>query len=123
MVLLFAVIPSLVTGCALATKAPPVAYAGPDVTVRVGEKVTLDASQSADLDGGPIVYYQWKITVAPKGRDDQIGRVIQEGADAMIWTTPQAAEEQDVGEWVIEVKVTDDEGQSATDDITLTVEH
>ncbi len=33
-----------VTGCALATKAPPVADAGPDLTVRIGEKVTYDES-------------------------------------------------------------------------------
>lgn len=118
---LLVVLTMLVTGCALATKAPPVAHAGPDVRVRIGEKVTYDASQSRDLDGGEIVYYQWKITGTPEGREDQNGLVIREGADAAVWTAAQPVAEEDLGEWVVEVKVTDDEGQSATDDMILKI--
>jgi hypothetical protein len=112
---------ALVTGCALATKAPPRAYAGPDMTVRVGERATYDGSQSVDLDGGQVVYYKWYIMGAPEGREDQIGVVIREGEDAAIWTTTTPMGEEDLGEWVIELRVTDDEGQSATDDLLLTV--
>lgn len=112
---------ALVTGCALATKAPPRAYAGPDMTVRLGDTVTYDGSQSVDLDGGQIVYYKWYIMGAPEGREDQIGAVIQEGEAVAIWTTTTPMGEEDLGEWVIELKVTDDEGQSATDDLLLTV--
>jgi hypothetical protein len=108
-------------GCALATKAPPVANAGPDMTARVGERVSYDGSQSVDLDGGEIVYYQWKVTAAPEGREEETGRVLREGEDAAVWTTESALANEDVGEWVIELRVTDDEGQSATDEMMLTV--
>lgn len=119
--LLLMILAVLLTGCALATKAPPVANAGPDVRVSMGERTSYDGSGSLDLDGGKIVYYHWRITAAPEGREDEIGRVIREGEDAATWTTDSRAGEQDLGEWVIELKVTDDEGQSATDDMTLTV--
>ena len=109
------------TGCDLATKAPPRAYAGPDAFASVGQTMSFDGSESVDLDGGEIVYYQWKVTAAPEGREGEIGRVLREGADAAVWTTESAFANEDVGEWVIELRVTDDEGQSATDEMMLTV--
>ena len=109
------------SGCALATKAPPVANAGPDIVVRVGEVVSFDGSLSIDLDGGQIVYYHWRTTAAPEGRETEVDRVLQEGEDAAVWTTVSPIGEEDLGEWVIELTVTDDEGQSATDDMKLTV--
>jgi hypothetical protein len=115
------VLGAMLTGCALATKAPPVANAGPDITAHVGETVSYDGSSSVDLDGGEIAYYQWKVTAAPEGREEEIGRVLREGEDAAAWTTESALANEDVGEWVIELKVTDDEGQSATDEMMLTV--
>jgi hypothetical protein len=108
------------SGCALATKAPPRAYAGPDITVHLGETVSFDGSQSVDLDGGRIVYYQWRVAAAPEGREDEVGRVLHEGEDAAS-TTDTPMQEEDLGQWIIELKVTDEEGQSATDDLTLTV--
>lgn len=109
------------TGCALATKAPPIANAGQDVTVRVGDKVTWDGSRSYDPDGGEIVYYQWRITATPEGREPEIGTVLREGPDAAIWSTARFSAPEDVGRWVIELQVTDEESRSATDDMTLTV--
>jgi hypothetical protein len=110
-----------VSGCALATKAPPRAHAGPDITARVGERVSYDGSLSVDLDGGKIVYYHWRVASAPEGREEETDRVLHEGEDAAVWSTDTPLTEQDMGEWVIELKVTDDEGQSATDDLALTV--
>jgi len=118
---MMAIVVLTLTGCALATKAPPRAYAGPDISVRVGETVSFDGSESVDLDGGKIVLYQWKVTAAPEGREAEIGRVLREGADAAVWTTESSLTDEDVGEWVIELKATDDEGQSATDDLVMTV--
>jgi len=115
------ILAAILTGCALITKAPPVANAGPDVTVRIGERVSYDGSQSVDLDGGKIVYYKWYVTVAPEEQEDQVGQVLREGPDAATWTSDRPVAEQDLGEWVIELWVTDDEGQSATDDLTLKV--
>ena len=118
---LLMVVAAVLTGCALATKAPPVANAGPDVTVHVGETVSLDGSSSIDLDGGPIVYYHWSIRAAPEGRQDEVGRVLQEGQDAAVCTTDLAMNEDNLGQWTVELRVTDDEGQSATDEMMLTV--
>jgi len=117
---LLMVLAAVLTGCALATKAPPVANAGPDVTVHVGETVSLDGSSSIDLDGGPIVYYHWSIRAAPEGRQDEVGRVLQEG-DVAVYTTDLAMNEDNLGQCTIELRVTDDEGQSATDEMMLTV--
>jgi hypothetical protein len=107
-------------GCALATKAPPVANAGRDIIVHVGQEVTFDGSSSVDLDGGEIVYYQWKVTAAPEEREEETDRVLQE-ADVSVYTTDLAMNEDNVGQWTIELRVTDDEGQSATDEMKLTV--
>jgi len=115
------VLGATLAGCALATKAPPVANAGPDIIVHVGETVSFDGSLSVDLDGGKIAYYHWSIGASPEGLQDEVGRVLQEGQDAAVWTTESALANEDVGEWVIELKATDDEGQSATDEMMLTV--
>ncbi len=108
-------------GCALATKAPPVANAGPDITVRVGQTASFDGSSSVDLDGGKIVYYHWSIRAAPEERQDEVGRVLQEGEGAAVCTADLAMNEVNLGQWTIELRVTDDEGQSATDEMMLTV--
>ena len=108
-------------GCGIATKAPPVANAGPDAVVRIGETVSFDGSSSVDLDGGRIVYYHWRVTAAPEGRETEVDCVLKEGEDAAIWTTDWIASDEDVGEWMIELTVTDDEGRSATDDMKLTI--
>ena len=108
------------TGCALATKAPPVADAGPDIIVHLGETVSFDGSLSVDLDGGKIVYYHWSIRAAPEGLQDEVGRVLQEG-DVAVYTTDLAMSEDNLGQWTIELRVTDDEGQSATDEMMLAV--
>jgi len=120
---LLLILASVFTGCALVTKAPPVANAGPDVRVRLGERATFDGSASVDLDGGAIVYYRWYVMGTPEGREAEVGGVLREGEDAAVWTSDKPMTEEDLGQWVIELKVTDDEGQSATDDMTLTVIH
>ena len=109
------------SGCAIVTKAPPVANAGPDLVVHAGETVSFDGSSSVDLDGGQIVYYHWRTTAAPEGRETEVDRVLREGENAALWTSDSPIGAEDLGEWVIELTVTDDEGQSATDDMKLFV--
>ena len=81
---------------------PPVACAGPDQTVLVGTAVTLDASNSSDPDG-TIVKYGWL----------EAHTVINE---SMVFEHlfPRGVHH-------ITLMVTDDDGASATDDVTITV--
>jgi PKD repeat protein len=46
---------------------PPVAKAGTDQSIYVGQTAVLDGSASFDPDGTPIAGYTWKIDAAPAG--------------------------------------------------------
>src|SRR5262245_27251953 len=50
----------------IAPNTPPVAHAGPDQTVKVGQKVTLDGSGSTDADGDPL-QYRWSLVMRSTG--------------------------------------------------------
>ena len=45
---------------------PPIANAGPDQTAFVSDRVTLDGSASADIDGD-LLSFSWTLTSAPAG--------------------------------------------------------
>jgi hypothetical protein len=45
---------------------PPVANAGPDQTVPLGQQVTLDGSGSTDVDGNPLTW-AWALVAVPPG--------------------------------------------------------
>jgi hypothetical protein len=56
--------PSLMSVTASAANVPPVANAGPEQTVRVGNLVTLNGSGSTDANGD-VLSYQWTWTTNP----------------------------------------------------------
>lgn len=107
-------------GCSLATKVPPVANAGPDVTIHIGQPILLDGSLSYDPDGGRIVRYDWQIIGTPEGREERREEIL-EGNQEPVWSGPWIAREEDLGEWIIRLWAIDDEGKAATDDLVVTI--
>lgn len=90
-----------------------------DVTIREGEQLILDATQSA----GNIADFKWTITEAPTGAESSIGQVISEGStgnvtlDPNVYTTffPVA------GSYTVELMITDAQGQTSSDEIVIDV--
>lgn len=84
------------------TNFPPVAKAGEDITVKIGDSVRFDASQSSD--DGEIISYEWKM------------------GDSTL-SNNKNFEKSDFSTGVhrITLKVTDDKGLSDTDTIVVTI--
>ena len=87
---------------------PPVADAGPAQTVQTGTEVTLDGSGSADADGR-ISAYLWEQVGGPD-------IVLGGAATASPSFTPTVA-----GAHVFSLTVTDDDGATNLDTVTITV--
>lgn len=91
---------------------PPVANAGPDQTVNEGDTVILDARGSTDPDGYSLTL-SWSVVSG--------GYVeLQQGPEAgtLQFVAPNVAFDTD---FVFEVTVTDGNGASSTDQVTITV--
>jgi len=84
---------------------PPVAYAGEDITVGTGQAVTLDGSGSSDPDGN-LVSYEWR---ASSGEGIKSANPTLE-----LGSLP-------VGVYTATLIVTDDQLNTATDSMTITV--
>lgn len=93
--------------------APPVAVAGDDRFVSVGETVRLDGSASADPDrADEILRYVWRIVSSPAGSRAELTGADQVAAEL----TPDAP-----GEYVVELVVRDEfELESAPDQVIIT---
>lgn len=75
---------------------PPVAVAGPDQLVRVGQTATLDGSASFDPDSDQIDEYRWTLLAAPSGANAGI-----DGGDGDVaWLTPDKS-----GVWLLRLEV------------------
>ena len=94
------------------TNRAPVADAGADQSVNLGERVTLDGSGSSDPDEGDTLNYQWRITTDPSGGVDQL----IDGDDNVIFSFTPALE----GEYEVTLTVTDGDLQ-VTDTVLITV--
>jgi len=93
---------------------PPRADAGGPYTVREGETVELDGSGSHDPDG-EIVRYLWRIAEDPTGTSSLTG------ADSVtpIFHAPRVESKTGV---VVELIVTDDDGATGIDTVTITIQ-
>lgn len=89
----------------------PIANAGEDVSVEVGEQLRLDGSSSSDPNGDNISYL-WAI-ISPEGlQTDEF--IVGQGSNPTFLTDV-------AGEYVIQLTVTDDEGLSDTDSVRVVV--
>ena len=84
-------------------KSPPIAAAGLNQTVAVGVRVTLDGSASRDPDGGSIVSFTWMESGV------EIGSQVVIEVDLAV------------GEHVVTLVVIDDEGETGSDTVAISV--
>lgn len=92
---------------------PPVADAGNDVEIFLGEPVTLNGSGSTDPDSpAPELSYMWNIESAPQGSSASI-------SDATSETAPFVPDM--LGDYVISLIVNDGDVDSVPDEILVSV--
>lgn len=104
------------SGSGPATEAP-VAAAGEDFAIEVGERPRFDACAST----GDIMNYKWTIVAAPQSMQDDAGKVIRETEPDCAFTLEAQMGVDEVGTWRIQVEVTDAAGNRDTDTVTVTV--
>ena len=90
----------------------PIANAGIDQAAQIGQSVMLDGSASSDADGDPLTFY-WTIIEQPSGSD-----VTLSNSDSV---TPEFTPDL-AGLYIIELVVSDSEGSSTSDSVTVNVE-
>jgi chitinase len=110
----------VLSACALVEDVPPVADAGTDQTAKVGAPVTLDASKSREIDGGKIVEYRWQVTGVPKGKEDWLNKVLTTTTEAKA-AIQLPADDGALGVWTIELRVSDDGGNRAANEVHVTL--
>jgi hypothetical protein len=88
----------------------PVANAGPDQTVGVGDRVVLNGSASYDPDADPLSF-QWRFTAAPAGSNAYL--------DADTTALPQFTADL-AGVYVVQLEVSDGLATSTPDQVTIT---
>jgi len=84
---------------------PPIAYAGPDVTINNGEEVAFDGSGSTDKSN--IVNYTWTFT------EQGIDLILQGISPSYLFDIP--------GHYEVTLTVKDEFGNTATDSLKVTV--
>ena len=90
------------------------ADAGTDFTVAVGDVPTFDGCASS----GDISNYEWTIVEGPAA--DDAGKALRETMGSCDFDLENAMVIDDVGEWTIELNITDG-NISATDEVVVTV--
>ena len=99
-----------ITAQIVVVNTPPVANAGADQTVNVGDTVTLDGSGSTDADGDPLTY-SWTLTTVPAGS----GATLTGNATVNPTFVADVA-----GDYVAQLIVNDGMDDSAPDTVMIT---
>ena len=83
----------------------------------VGESPTFDGCRS----NGDIVNYQWMIAEAPGAMEGDAGKLIREFDSDCSFTLEAAMIAQETGSWVIELTVSDSDGNTSDDTVAIDV--
>lgn len=111
----------LLAACSLVEDVPPVAHAGDDQkAVKLGAPIVLDASKSREIDGGSIVEYRWTIIGVPKGKESELNKVLATLKEART-QIQLPSDEGALGTWTLELRVTDNSGNRAANDVRVTL--
>lgn len=93
------------------------ADAGPDLSVKVGDPPTFDGCRSS----GEITNYAWVIVAAPGDMASDIGKPIREAEAGCSFDMEASMVVDEAGTWVIELTVTDTDGNSSKDTVSVEV--
>jgi hypothetical protein len=104
---------------AVADAAGALSAVADDTTVKQGEALILDATNSA----GNISDYKWTIEKAPTGAEAVIGQTIKEGSSGNVSLEPNDYLKYfpQAGPYTVRLTVTDNAGKTASDDFEVMV--
>lgn len=103
-----------VVGAGCGTPAPPVAAAGMDRTVAVGQVIALDGSGSSDPAMKPLAYH-WELFALPAG-----SRALLNGSAASSAAIDPSFVADVAGDYVVRLEVSSDSGTSKASDVKIT---
>ncbi len=97
---------------------------GGDITADAGEDFSVPVGEAPVFDGcgssGELSNYQWTIIEAPEGNADDNGKALRTTMDSCNFELETAMVVDDIGEWTIELAVTDGSNE-VTDQVVVTV--
>lgn len=107
----------VLAGCGDDDRGLPVADAGGDFSVAVGDAPTFDGCAST----GDIVNYAWTIRETPSNMSDDVNKPLREQEEGCEFTLESNMIVDEIGTWVIELEVSDDQGATSTDTVQVEV--
>lgn len=103
-----------------------VACGGSDLSADAGQDFSVSVGESPNFDGcgssGDIANYAWAILEAPGKMADDVGKPLREFDSICSFDLEAAMIADEVGTWVIELTVTDSDGSTKTDTVSVLVE-